>query len=382
MRPPPRSDEHAFLQHETALLFLQRLDLQGVHGFGGGARIWQPRDGRDLAVVEFQTTPNVAPERGSGDAAATELLALNLSELVPVGDVPENGGSTPTSGTDFPVEARSVEQLRLLAIVLSGYRFDPVGALVPLEPAEYLAAWRRLRQEMPEACRPTPDEEQDWHRDEIAVAESWGDWPAAERHHRRLVEQAPADGERRHRLANALAEQGRWAEARREYEAAAARLTNPFHARVAAAWVALASGDREQHRRDLVGLLRDHGKTFSPTRGWELLRLAALGSDADAAKRALTLAHPFGGNCPSGGDLAWVALAECRASRPRQWLAALRDDKKNRTEALSLLLRAAVFRQAGEATEAAAELQSLTGKEPPADWREREIARLLRQEAR
>ncbi len=280
----------------------------------------------------------------------------------------------------FPVETRSIEQLRLLAGVLSGRRLDPIGAIVPLEPDEYLAAWHKLRTEMPEACRLTDDEEVDWHRDEIAVAESWQDWNAAETHHRWFVAHAPEDGEARRGLANVLAEQGRWAEARRECEAAVGRRVNPFPARVDAAWIALVSGDREQHRRDVASLLHDYEKTASTIRAAALLHLAALGNDGDAARRALAIVRRQGSLPAFGQELAWAALAECRAGRPRELLDALRADQRNSPEVLDLLLRAAVFKQAGEAREAAAALERLTGREPLNGWREREIARLLRQE--
>jgi hypothetical protein len=57
----------------------------------------------------------------------------------------------------------------------------------------------------------------------------------------------------------------------------------------------------------------------------------------------------------------------------------LRANKAISPDGLYLLVRAAVFKQAGEAKEAAAALKQITGKESLDGWREREIARLLRQ---
>src|SRR5262249_44304789 len=125
-------------------------------------------------------------------------------------------------------------------------------------PAEYVAAWEELRERMPDSRRLTADEELARHRDAARVAESWRDWQGAQQHRRAVVERTSEDGEARQRLAEVLAEQGRWADARRECQEAAKRLPNPFHARADAALLALAIGDREAYRRDVAALLRDH----------------------------------------------------------------------------------------------------------------------------
>jgi tetratricopeptide (TPR) repeat protein len=110
---------------------------------------------------------------------------------------------------DVAPDPRPAPDLRRLAEVLTGQRFDVTGELRPLAAGEWRAAWQEVRDKYPEDFAP-PDAagRTVWHRQSALAAERQLRWSAARWHLDRLVALEPEDGSYYFRRGVAWAELG------------------------------------------------------------------------------------------------------------------------------------------------------------------------------
>ncbi len=88
---------------------------------------------------------------------------------------------------DLTPDARPVDDLVLLAQLLSGHHIDASGALVPLDVEALRAAWERLRVRYPQDFALSEQALLAWHRQEAGAAEGRADWSAVVFHAGRLL---------------------------------------------------------------------------------------------------------------------------------------------------------------------------------------------------
>jgi len=151
------------LQHGAPiekLVFSPRLpdvDPQGGQYLGtaardGTARIWDARNGQAISPWLRQSGP-------IHDIA----FSANTRHLISA----SSDGTAATWTLPEP-EDRSVEELSLLATVLSSRTLNSNGQLEPVEPATIVAAWKKLK-DSTQAPRPLSDKA--WHERQLEIAE-------------------------------------------------------------------------------------------------------------------------------------------------------------------------------------------------------------------
>jgi len=129
---------------------------------------------------------------------------------------------TATSGReialwDLPRDNRPVQDLVLLAQLISGSRLDAAAELVPCDTATLSRAWHTLRARYPTSFNCSPDQALTWHREEAHDAEAAGIWPVAALHLQTLLNAGPGLGLLHARLGRSLMESGQWDTALGEY---------------------------------------------------------------------------------------------------------------------------------------------------------------------
>ncbi len=107
-----------------------------------------------------------------------------------------------------PYEARSVAELGALSDLMSGFRVDDTGSLVPLTTAELDSAWKVLKKWSPGELGCSASELNIWHRQEAEACESQRRWSRAVYHLTGLVKTEPTRFDWLYRRALAYAELG------------------------------------------------------------------------------------------------------------------------------------------------------------------------------
>jgi tetratricopeptide (TPR) repeat protein len=368
------------------------------------ARLWDATTGEPLSPPLGKGAQEVADD---GDG---RLVTLNggMPYLVCVWDV------TP--------DTRPLDQLRVLAQVLSGSRLDDTGGLVPLDDEEYARAWQAVRASGGPSEEVLRQRRLGWHAAEAARQEEADRWAAAVEHLSALIEAQPhrcglyarrgralrelrrwepadADltaaierGEEDRRLwigrGHARAEQARWKEAADDF--ARADAAGIYTAISLQATALIASGDWPAVRRFWASLLQNprHEDVV-----WERNAIAWAGMlrpEAGLGVQPLIVAlrNDAAGD-PKRADLRrTLGLASLRAGKPEdavKWL----DEAVALQEpfASAWLLLAMAHHRAGHADEAGKWLEKATdwlaapGRLDQLDWQERLALRLLREEA-
>src|SRR5262249_4114647 len=91
----------------------------------------------------------------------------------------------------LPNEARSMEELALLANVLSGHQRDYSGAVLPQTPERLQESYQTLRQRHPHDLQVLPTDVITWHLREAKASEVSGQWSAAIFHWNQLLKLKP-----------------------------------------------------------------------------------------------------------------------------------------------------------------------------------------------
>lgn len=100
-------------------------------------------------------------------------------------------------------DTRSVQDLVLLAELLSGNRVDETGGFHPVEATSLLRAWNYLRIKSPEQFADSPGETRAWHEHEARTCEQAWNWWSACFHLKWLLAARPEEEQLQHRLAYA-----------------------------------------------------------------------------------------------------------------------------------------------------------------------------------
>jgi WD40 repeat protein len=94
---------------------------------------------------------------------------------------------------NLPNEARSSEELGLLANVLSGHQRDFSGAVLPQTSEGLLESYQRLRKLHANDLSASPDEVITWHLREAEASQKAAQWSAAVFHWNELIKLKPHD---------------------------------------------------------------------------------------------------------------------------------------------------------------------------------------------
>jgi WD40 repeat protein/tetratricopeptide (TPR) repeat protein len=182
---------------------------------------------------------------------------------------------------DLAPDDRQVEDLALLARLLSGRQVDESSGIVPLPAAEVRDAWQQLRPRYPSSFTPAAELANVWHRAEAEACEAAKNWPGALIHLDRLLAAGPDTG-LYHRRGLAHAELGRWARAAADI-GQASRLA-PHNRELASqhALLCLGAGDVAGYRTSCAALLQRFGTTKDPLAANSLAWSCAFAFDAVA----------------------------------------------------------------------------------------------------
>jgi tetratricopeptide (TPR) repeat protein len=308
------------------------------------------------------------------DAATGELLSPSLEVT--------------SQDWDIAADTRPVEELRLLARVLSGSRIDETGAYLPLEPDEFRSAWQELHTRGTGTVGCSADEALAWHRERARAAVSQNLPAAALPHLDALIAAgAPEPGLHQWR-GDQRAALGQWEGAVADL-ARAADLdpADPWPAYLHALALRRASQDaacRVACRR----LLERYGATENPYKARLVVWACALVPDAGVdAQQVLRLAERLVAaeterEFPEYTSQLALAAARLHAGRPEAAVTVLESAVKAAPgKPQGWLLLALAHQRLGHMGEAGSALEKAKDKPVPARWDEQLELELLRREA-
>jgi WD40 repeat protein len=93
----------------------------------------------------------------------------------------------------LPVGARSIEELGLLANVLSSHQRDSSGAVLPQTPPGLLESYQTLLKQHRNDLQVSPDDITNWHLREAEASERANQWSAAVFHWNELIKLDPKE---------------------------------------------------------------------------------------------------------------------------------------------------------------------------------------------
>jgi WD40 repeat protein/tetratricopeptide (TPR) repeat protein len=167
------------LEHGAAVKFVGfRADgrLLATGAEDGSARVWEVASG--APVTPFLKVPRVTQAPQTIFAPDGRLLTFQ-------------GGRMRT--WELLPERRPVDDLVLLARLLSGHHIDSSGALSPVGVKASAEAWQKLRARYPSDFTLSDAEVLGWNRRQAAASEANQDWPAAVFHWGRVARAEPKD---------------------------------------------------------------------------------------------------------------------------------------------------------------------------------------------
>jgi WD40 repeat protein/tetratricopeptide (TPR) repeat protein len=194
------------LRHDTAVA-LTAFSPDGrwlATAAGSRVRVWEVATGE----------PVTPPLRHTRAGRPVTFLALEVGgRLVAAGGLP--GDPSDRWARVLRPDDRPVEELELLARLLSGERAGP-GGPVPVGPEEVGAAWKALQDKSAGDFAPPKERLRAWEWRAVAECEGRGAWGGAVLHLGRLIAAAPS-GDLYARRARALSAQRRWDRALQDY---------------------------------------------------------------------------------------------------------------------------------------------------------------------
>jgi WD40 repeat protein len=216
-------------------------------------------------------------------------------------------------------DPRPVQDLLLLARLLSTQRLDEVGGLVVVESAALADAWQALSERYPSDFERSSSAVAPWHRVQAQQA-----WRAAEyremlSHLDVLVSSNPSCLSDRLVRANMRAELGLWPEAGEDYREAIAHGADWSSVRSKFALCSLAAGDLDQYREMCVGLLEEFGNHGDEnTVAWTCALAPQSVDDWSGVLRLAERAVTGNPNAWAWIELKTLGMGLCRAGRDEE----------------------------------------------------------------
>ncbi len=254
-------------------------------GVDGMVRVWDARSGRPVTPFLVQSDQVIdatfsldgrlvasAPDGGVWDARTGETILHTTSDLGAPNVVrfSPDGRRLATGSLDqnaslweLRSERRPVAELRLLAEVLSGMRWDDLGGLAPCEPEVLVQAWRRLRARSPEDLTVSGAERVERNLVELcqrSVLDPLISDSIAPREAitvlTRCLEALPPHPDLFHRRGHYHASLGEWRAAADDFRAAIRMGCSQAQVWSVVGFARLAAGDRRGYREACEGMLQ------------------------------------------------------------------------------------------------------------------------------
>jgi tetratricopeptide (TPR) repeat protein len=174
------------------------------------------------------------------------LLTASADGTARVWNVPNNASS---------------DDLILLAEVTAGRTYNTSGAFVTQKPETLYAALQNLRTKYPAQFSISAEDGLSWHRVQAVDAETSRRWPTAIWHLKHLIEKQPDSDELRRSRGIALAESGRWREAKDDFAEIVRHGTRDYHDYANLAFIHLALGEHDEYGQVCTELIDRFGNT-------------------------------------------------------------------------------------------------------------------------
>jgi WD40 repeat protein len=121
---------------------------------------------------------------------------------------------------DLPFDDRPLQDLAVLAEVLSGHRLRGAGEFIKLEPDEFKATWLANSPQFAADFSSSPEQARAWHRREATECAITGDWFAQAWQLSKRIELEGANASLMEQRAQCYAELGRWTFAAADFDQA------------------------------------------------------------------------------------------------------------------------------------------------------------------
>jgi Flp pilus assembly protein TadD len=206
---------------------------------------------------------------------------------------------------DLAADDRPLEDLLLLAHLLSGRQVDAGGDTVAFPAVQARDAWRSLRPRYPADFTATAALAAQWDRVEARACAAAENWRGAIMHLDRLLA-AEADADLHAQRGQAYAEMGRWDRAAADYAQASQLRPEEMDLATRHALLCLGARDQDGYRKACAALLKRFGSTRDPNTANSLAWICVFSPEEAVSKADLSV--PVG--------LARQAVASNRKSHP------------------------------------------------------------------
>lgn len=226
-----------------------------------GVRVWDASTGHPVTpILSLPNGDHASINRDSRYLLTTGRKAAQLWSLVP--------------------DPRSIEDLQLLARLISGHQIDETAALVPSTPEAICDAWNVIQPKYAKDATPPARAAVRWHQYAFPLAYENRDWTAAAWHLKRLFTLQPAGWRLHAKCGFAFGNLGLWKDAAEEYSQATALGSDDVTDWSQVAMTRLKCGDVAEYRIVCAEMLRRFGESEDPEILADAIRAGVLASDA------------------------------------------------------------------------------------------------------
>jgi Flp pilus assembly protein TadD len=252
---------------------------QGVWGvcFSSDGSLLLARTEQTARVWDAATGDPVTPTLGQHERVACASFAPDGGRVL-TGSLDSTGAQV----WDLPAENRPLEELLLLAEVLTGEPVDATGGLSPVEAERVQSAWQALRARYPQSVTPVPEQVQAWHRAEAKAAQAAGRWSAALSPLDDLIAAGRANWGSHVSRGSVYAELDRWDRAAADFETAIRLGAVDSEVWFFLAMARLAQGDVDGYRKTCADLLPRFEDSRDPETALVVAQCCALAPDGVA----------------------------------------------------------------------------------------------------
>jgi WD40 repeat protein/serine/threonine protein kinase len=201
---------------------------------------------------------------------------------------------------DFSTDLPGQSQLRQVVQLLAGHQLDESGGFTPLDLKTMRRTWQRLENTSPWMSGPKEKSISVWHKEELEVAESAGEWSAVSFHLDRLIRSNPTVQALRVRRAFVHARLEEWPAAADNFAKAVELGSKDISPWYGLALLQCRLGKTKEYRRTCAGMVKQFGKTEDTQVARLLINACTLSGDAldnwgplvDLAKKRAAVKYP------------------------------------------------------------------------------------------